>query len=163
MAVNGELARFLAKYSPQAHFCVVDRPENEPFFSNRSSSHVNAISYHGMDLNQSHKLAQIIEDTDLVIMSNLLHMLTPEAQRKLLTELHRFLAKGATIVVYDQFIEVHKGITPSHLMVVDWINCGGGFDFTPERFGVYLNSLNYTEINHKYLTQGPGALVWAKK
>lgn len=137
---DGSLAVALHEHIP-VRALVVDRAATQPAFDRRVPMELrDAVRFQPLDLREPEALEVLerVSAVDLVILSNVVHLLNPVER----AALWRTLATGgpARVLVYDQFPQgaedagdptAANGLPGlGDLMVIDWLRCGVRFDLT---------------------------------
>lgn len=164
---DGTLVALLAARAPHARLTVADRDVVAPLFAARMAAAglAGRARFVACDLRDDADLGADLgpaaEAADLAILSNLLHMLDTDARARLLTALRHRLPKGATVVVYDQFLHPSHTVDAAALMTLDWLNCGSLFDLDETACAAELRDCGFAEAVPRRFPMLPGAFVVA--
>ncbi len=157
---DGALVQHLSKYMKDAQFRVVDRGSTKEYFNQRFHQ-CDQFTFTEYDLSQPQNLGPIINGADIIIMSNILHLLSSDTILVLLSVLRDSLQKGSVIVAYDQFITESDELDAAKMMIVDWVNCGTLFTISESQFAEQLQSIGFNEAIYQRFPSLPGAMVKA--
>lgn len=160
---DGALALHLARLVPRSRCVVVDRPQTAPLFAERTTGTDAEISFLGCDLPHCADWQSVAATTNVVILSNLLHLLDAERRADLLRNLHNALQPNATVIVYDQFIAETGALDASRFMVVDWLNCGAHFELNARGCAAELETAGFAAIASHRFDSLPGAIITATR
>ena len=130
---DGSLASELLRLGGVEEAIVVDRAATEASFrqkvSSLSAQTIQRIRFIAADLRAPGSLKSVLGSVDIVLMSNVVHLLDTEARRELWCTFHDSCRDEAVIAVYDQFPGDGQG---SDLMIMDWLRCGSLYDMSAE-------------------------------
>lgn len=99
----GTYSWLLGQANPELELHLLDLPEVLDVAKEVEASYslTNAVHYHPADVRSD----DIPGSYDLVLLSNVLHMLGPEESRKLLARLHDVVQPGGSVVVQAQYLD----------------------------------------------------------
>jgi hypothetical protein len=162
---DGSLGHALANMLPGLEVTVVDRPTVAEAFERRRGASEDAaraarFRFVGADLKRPDSWAGLLGQSDLVVASNVMHLLTGAEREDVLRAVKGQARPGTTIVVYDQFVQ--PGVSDSaRCLVVDWLLCGYRFDLTDADFAETLEKVGFSAVRSRRVPGLPGAMLAA--
>ena len=161
---DGSLALALRRVAPHLSLTVVDLPRMQAAFEKQVNEHGAgaAIQFRPADLRHPETLAGIVENAEVIIISNVIHLLTREQRMDLYRSVQKSMAAGARFLVYDQFIDNEEPLNAPHFMVVDWVINGVQFRETPQQLCEILRSLGFSDAQYRRFPGLPGAVIAAQ-
>lgn len=159
---DGAVVEHLGQLMPAAAFSVVDRPQVASHFQRRMATLAQPERFRFVadDVTHPDALLALAVDADVVIISNLLHLLGAQHIRALLLALKQVLQPGCRVLVYDQFVDTDQFDVAS-MMVVDWVNLGSLFDLCDSDMATLLDTLGFAGVAARRFRLLPGALISA--
>jgi len=134
---DGALASELVRLGVARQAAVLDRPYVRSHFERRriQCERPELFSFVDADLANPDGLGKHFANADLIVLSNVVHLLSPPQRNRLWGALHNGCPPGATCLVYDQFpvsqdVAGGGSISASELMIIDWLRCGVIFDLS---------------------------------
>ncbi|HEX7286694.1 MAG TPA: class I SAM-dependent methyltransferase [Candidatus Angelobacter sp.] len=160
---DGSLALALARVAPHLSITVVDLPRMEQAFQNQISEHkaANAIRFHAADLRRPEELDGLLGKADIIIISNVIHLLTRSQREALYRTVQQHGAPGTRFLVYDQFIDDSGPLNGTHFMAVDWVINGVQFRETPQQLCEVLQRTGLRDTQVRRFPGLPGAVIAA--
>ncbi|HEV7521638.1 MAG TPA: class I SAM-dependent methyltransferase [Candidatus Angelobacter sp.] len=161
---DGSLALALCRVVPQLSISVVDLPRMQQPFEKQIREHgaEHAIHFHSADLRQPETLAGLLGTADVILISNVVHLLTTEHRFRLYRTVQQHAAAGTRFVVYDQFIGDNAPLSGTDFMAVDWVINGVQFRETPEQLCEILRESGFSHAQSRQFPGLPGAVVIAQ-
>lgn len=161
---DGSLALALLRLVPHLSIEVIDLPRMGAAFEQnmKENGASSTIQFDVSDLRNPETLARRLETYDVIVISNVVHLLTTSQRIALYREIRRHGLNGGTLIVYDQFIDYDSPINATHCMSVDWIVNGVQFRETPEECAEILEAHGFYEVRHSRFRGLPGAIVVAR-
>ena len=160
---DGAVSEQLARLMPGSTFCVVDRPPVQAHFDARIAGTAQPDRFRFVSDDVTHPGRLLLEagQSNVVILSNLLHMIAPTPGRELLAKLRAALPPASRLIIYDQFLARDRFDVAS-LMTVDWVNLGTLFSLSEDDMAELLAELGYVSVTRRRFPLLPGALVCAE-
>ncbi len=161
---DGSLALALRHLAPHLSIDVVDLPRMQAAFEKNINDYGagNAIQFHAADLRRPESLGGLLDNVDAIIISNVIHLLTPQERTELYRAIRQHGPKDASFLVYDQFIDHDAPLNATHCMAVDWIINGVQFRETPQQLCKILEAGGFYDTQHRCFRGLPGAVVAAR-
>jgi SAM-dependent methyltransferase len=158
---DGALALRLSQFFGRFEATVIDRAQLEPAFHERVGKADDRAVYRFVagDLRCPQAFAHEIARADVVVLSNVLHLLTSHEQHTLLQTLYDHMRPGAQLLVYDQFSPADVAFDTARFMVLDWLLCGYQFDCSEVTFGADLSRLGFADVLYRRPPGLPGAII----
>lgn len=136
---DGALATELVRVGVAREACVVDRPYVAPHFERRraTNEHPERFAFVGADLDDPSALNVHLAKADIIVVSNVVHMLSQHQRIRLWKTLHDVCRHQTTCLIYDQFptdlgTSQVGNLSASELMIIDWLRCGVIFDLSAQ-------------------------------
>ncbi|HLJ90002.1 MAG TPA: class I SAM-dependent methyltransferase [Candidatus Angelobacter sp.] len=161
---DGSLALALRRVAPHLSITVVDLPRMQAAFEKQVNEQgaSAAIDFCSADLRHPETLPGIIGSAEVVIISNVVHLLTTEQRLALYRTVRQSMSPGARFLIYDQFIDQDGPFNATHFMVVDWVINGVQFRETPGQLCDVLRDLGYSAAEFRRFPGLPGAVIVAQ-
>ena len=158
---DGSLA--LLRVAPHLAITVVDLPRMREAFQRQINEHgaANAIQFRAADLRRPEDLSGLLGEADIIIISNVIHLLTRSQREALYGVVQQHGARGARFLVYDQFIDHSGPLNGTHFMAVDWVINGVQFRETPHQICEILEKTGLRNTQVRLFPGLPGAVVAA--
>lgn len=159
---DGNLLRQLAAYfGKEAIYTVYDKFGTGDSRQCQDAEYIHFVSGDVLD---TALLSKLMHTHNIFIVSNLLHLLKPEDQKKLLRFMFNHMIEGNSLFVYDQFLEEsHSEGGTVDFMQIDWILGEANFSFSGDQFASLLRRLGFSKISIKASTYFPGKLFHIEK
>lgn len=161
---DGSLCSALDRLCRGITATVVDRAINEAAFKRQLEQHdADAQARFGFvagDLKHPRTFSRLLSEADVVIASNVMHLLSDADRTSLLRCIKSHARPDTQLIVYDQFVQSADPRSASSL-VVDWLLCGHRFDCSEREFSERLAELGFARLTTRRTVKVPGALVLA--
>jgi (2Fe-2S) ferredoxin/predicted O-methyltransferase YrrM len=151
-----------ARAIPGLHSCVLDVPEviglTESYIQRAGLS--DRIGVTGGDMLSS----PLGEGHDLVLLSAICHMFSPEQNRALLKRIHAALAPGGRVVVQDFILEADK-TSPRFAALFSLnmlVNTQGGASYSEPEYTAWMKEAGFATVERMRLP-GPASLMIGAK
>jgi hypothetical protein len=159
---DGSLACAVQRMVPNLSITVIDLPRMAPAFAqNDGNQPESGIQFHAGDLRDPESLRDQFHDTDVIVLSNALHLLTTAHRSALFEVIRRSSPAAARLLVYDQFIE-EGPLDATHFMSVDWIVNGVAFRESADSYAATLAGAGFVDVHTRRFSGLPGALLSAR-
>lgn len=158
---DGTLARCVGRIVRPLQVTVLDREQMRPEFERAQAGgdvESGEFRFVAGDVRDGDVVRKQAGSADVIIASNIMHLLAEDERRALLLAIREGAREGTTLVVYDQFVQPGCTDTASYL-VVDWLLCGYRFDGSEQDFGEELARAGFGSVRHRRVAGIPGALV----
>ncbi len=160
---DGSLALALRHLAPHISIDVVDLPRMQAAFETNIKNHgAVGIEFHASDLRRRETLGRLLNNADVIMISNVIHLLTTRERLQLYGEVRKHGPKGGSFIVYDQFIDRDAPLNATHCMSVDWIMNGVHFRETPQECCEILRACGFSDARYRSFRGLPGAVVAAR-
>src|SRR5579872_175927 len=161
---DGSLALALRRVAPHLSITVVDLPRMQAPFEQQIHEHSAgaAIEFRTADLRNPETLAGLLGEADVIVISNVIHLLTTGQRLALYHTVRQSSAPGTRFVVYDQFINRVEPLNATHFMAVDWVINGVQFRETPEQLCEILQAAGFSDAQFRRFSGLPGAVIGAR-
>ena len=161
---DGSLALALRRVAPHLSISVVDLPRMQPAFEKQIGEQGagSAIHFYPADLRRPDTLAGLFDGVDVIVISNVIHLLTTEQRLALYRAVRQSGVSGSRFLVYDQFINEAGALNATHFMAVDWVINGVQFRETPRELCDILRSSGFSDAQFRQFPGLPGALIAAR-
>lgn len=160
---DGSLALALRHLAPHISIDVVDLPRMQVAFDTNIENHgAGGIKFHASDLRRPETLSRLLSSADVIIISNVIHLLTTQERMQLYRQVREHGLKGGSFIVYDQFIDRDAPLNATHCMSVDWIINGVHFRETPQECCAILQACGFFDARYRSFRGLPGAVVAAR-
>jgi predicted nicotinamide N-methyase len=160
---DGSLALALRRVAPQISITVVDLPRMQQAFEIQVREHGagDAIQFQAADLRNPDTVVRLLGNAEVIIISNVVHLLTTEQRSNLYYAVRQHSAPGTRFLVYDQFIG-DEALDATHFMAVDWVINGVQFRETPQQLCEILLATGFSDAQFRRFSGLPGAVIAAR-
>jgi len=161
---DGSLGFAVGRLVPDLDVTVMDRPVMADAFARRQAEEQGPLTrarFLAGDLRDPSSFAAPLASADLTVASNVMHLLGAEERQALLRALRQGGKRGASLLVYDQFVSPGAWDAARGL-VLDWLLCGYRFDESETQFADQVRSLGFSEVSCRRFSGLPGAFVLAR-
>jgi hypothetical protein len=161
---DGSLALALLRVAPHLSITVVDLPRMEQAFQKQIGEHkaAHAIDFHAGDLRRPEQLSTLFHEASIIVISNVIHLLTPGQREALYRQVQSQGTPGARFLIYDQFIDNSRPLNATQFMAVDWVINGVQFRETPQQACEILEKAGFLEPQVRRFPGLPGAVIAAR-
>jgi predicted O-methyltransferase YrrM len=161
---SGAYAIAFAKANPELQAVVLDRAEVLPIARRhiRAAGLSNRIRTQAGDLRRD----ELGEGFDLVLLSAICHMLSPEQNQDLLRRCWRALVSGGRVVIRDFVLDRSKTRPPrAALFSLNMlVNTDGGASYSREEYREWLKAAGFRGIRHIALADpGSGLMLGTRE
>jgi hypothetical protein len=158
----GSHAAVLSRLSASLTFTIVDRGIMRRPFERRAAALglESRMTFAAGDLRDPDSYRHLIAAHDAVLISNVLHVLSPERRQELCRTVLRELAPDSRLIIHDLFLDTADW-QMSAFMSVDWMLLGADFSMTVEDCAGWLRGLGYRVISARALPGLPSGILVA--
>lgn len=162
---DGSLALALRRVAPHLQIQVVDLPRMREAFESRirENGASEAIEFHEADLRRPEELTALLGRPEVIVISNVLHLLTTEQRLALYRKVRETASSGARFIIYDQYIDTEGPLSAGDFMAVDWVINGVRFRETPQQICGILESCGFVGAEFRHFHGLPGAVISVRK
>lgn len=160
---TGALSSVLCALSESLRVTVADRSAMKPLFEGNTKelSFRERMSFEEVDLLDPGSYEKLIRGHDSVLLSNVLHLLPPEARDNLCETLSNGLAPGAKLIVHDLFLDSSEDGLAT-LMSLDWMLFGADFSMTLQECAELLEKFCFCTSTARKMPGFPTGIIVAE-
>jgi len=158
---DGALSFYLSEFIPEAKFITVDRAQTACYFNQRFLLKQNKDRFQFVpgDLKKPESLIEWIKKADVIVLSNILHLLAPHNIEEILKIIGEHSPEDCKIIIYDHFVSNSPNLNLNKLMLIDWVNCGTFFNLTVDKCKNLLEKIGFKEITCRDLPGLSGTML----
>ena len=159
---SGAYAIAFAQAHPQLHVDILDVPAVTPIAERHiAAAHLqDRVRTRNGDLTS----ASLGEGYDIILLSAICHMLSPEENRDLLARCFAAAASGGRVVIQDFILDRSKTAPKSGALFALNMLVGtrGGSAYSEEEYGGWLRAAGFTAVDHVRLPGPTGLMIGVK-